>query len=81
MGGLLFQDLFKHTITTSMTLYEKPCSMFSILPKTGFNFSVTFILLSANAFNLDQSKDLLFGQELKQIVNDKGDSSDRICLK
>ena len=30
--------------------------MFSTLPKINFNFSVTFILLSANAFNLDQSK-------------------------
>ena len=35
--------------------------MFSTLSKTNFNFSVTFILLSANAFNLDQSKILLFG--------------------
>ena len=38
--------------------------MFSTLPETNFNFSVTFILLSANAFNLDQSKILLFGKEL-----------------
>ena len=38
--------------------------MFSTLPKTNFNFSVTFILLSASAFNLDQSKNLLYGKEL-----------------
>ena len=33
-------------------------------PKTGFNFSAKFILSSANAFNLDQSKILSFGEEL-----------------
>ena len=38
--------------------------MFSILPKTYFNFSFTFILSSANALNLDQSKILLFGKDL-----------------
>ena len=35
--------------------------MFSTLPKTKFNFSAN--LLSANAFNLDQSKNLWFGKE------------------
>ena len=39
-------------------------TMFSTHPKTNFIFSVTFSLLSANAFNLDQSKILLFGTEL-----------------
>ena len=38
--------------------------MFSILPKPNFTFSFTFILSSAYAFNLDQSKILLFGKEL-----------------
>ena len=38
--------------------------MFSTHPKTNFNFSVTFILPSANDFNLDQSKNLLFGKDL-----------------
>ena len=38
--------------------------MFFTLPKTTFNISVTFVLLSANAFNLDQSKILMFGKEL-----------------
>ena len=38
--------------------------MFSILPKPNFTFSFTFFLSSANAFNLDQSKILLFGKEL-----------------
>ena len=37
-------------------------TMFSVLPKTNFTLSVTFILLSANAFLLDQSKILLFGK-------------------
>ena len=39
--------------------------MFSSLPKTNFNSLVTFIMLSANAFNLDQSKILSFAKELK----------------
>ena len=39
-----------------------PC--FLPLPRTDFNFSVTFILLSADAFGLDKSKILLFGKEL-----------------
>ena len=39
--------------------------MFSTLPKTNFDyFSATFILSSANAFNLDQSINLSFGKEL-----------------
>ena len=37
--------------------------MFSTLPKTHSNFSVTFILSFANVFNLDQSNILLFGKE------------------
>ena len=41
--------------------------MFSILHKTNFKFSVMFILLSAYAFNLDQSKILSFGKELMGI--------------
>ena len=41
--------------------------MFSILPKTDFNFSVTFILLSANAFNLNQSEILSFGKEINSL--------------
>ena len=39
--------------------------MFSTIPKTNFNFSVTFVLSSANAFNLDKSKILSYGKELK----------------
>ena len=38
--------------------------MFSTLPKTNFGFSITFIISSASAFNLDQSKNLSFGREL-----------------
>ena len=39
--------------------------MFSAFPKTNASFSFTFILSSADAFNLDQSKNLLFDKELK----------------
>ena len=51
------------------TLWEKEpafalFSMFSTRPKTNFKFSVTFIVLSATAFNFDQSKTLSFGKEL-----------------
>ena len=38
--------------------------MFSTLPKPNFNFSVPFILSSANSFNLNQSEILSFGKEL-----------------
>ena len=38
--------------------------MISTLPKTNFNFSVTQILSSADAFKLDQSTILSFGEEL-----------------
>ena len=37
--------------------------MFFTLPKNS-NFSNTFLLLSANPFNLDQSKIVLFGKDL-----------------
>ena len=40
--------------------------MFYSLPKTNFNFWVTFILSSANAFYLEQSEISLFGIELKK---------------
>ena len=43
--------------------------MFSNLPKTNLNFSVTFILSSANSLNLDQSKILSFGKKNKEIRN------------
>ena len=41
------------------------------LSQANFNFSVTFILSSANAFNLDQFKNLLFGKELKELTSEK----------
>ena len=41
--------------------------MFSSLPNPNLDFSFTFILLSANALNLDQSKILSFGKELRDI--------------
>ena len=43
--------------------------MFSFIPKSNFNFSVTVILSSANALNLDQSKNVLFQKELKPLTN------------
>ena len=41
--------------------------MFSTLPKTNSSFSVTYILSSANAFNLEQSKILSCGKELSTV--------------
>ena len=38
------------------------------LPKTNFNFSVTVILSSPSAFDLDQSKNLLSGKELTTYI-------------
>ena len=50
------------------TLWKKEkmlvTTMFSTLPKSNFNFSLTPILLSANVFNLDWFKILSFGKEL-----------------
>ena len=43
-------------------------TMFSIHPITNFIFSVPFILSSANAFNLEQSKILSFGKELRILL-------------
>ena len=40
--------------------------MFSIQYKTEIIITATLNMSSANAFNLDQRKDLLFGKELKQ---------------
>ena len=37
-------------------------TVFSTILKTNFNFSVTFILSSTSAFNLDQSEKSLFGK-------------------
>ena len=38
--------------------------MFSTHPQINFIFSVTIILSSAKAFNLDQTQNLLFSKEL-----------------
>ena len=40
--------------------------MFSPRHKSNFKFSVTFILSSANAFDLDKPKILSFDKELKE---------------
>ena len=42
--------------------------MFSTIPKTKFIFSVTLIVMSADILNLDQSKNLSFGKELKKTL-------------
>ena len=42
--------------------------MLSVHCKTHFNFLIIFILSSANAFNLDQSKILSFGKELNKTI-------------
>ena len=42
---------------------------FTPFPKTNFNFLVTFIVLSANALNLDQSKILSFDKVLSLGIN------------
>ena len=41
--------------------------MFSTLPKTNFNFSVTFILWSESSFSLDQSRNLSFSKGLMHL--------------
>ena len=38
--------------------------MFSTLPKSNFNFLITFIMLSANAFNLVKSIILFWGTKI-----------------
>ena len=46
---------------------------FSILPRTNFVIWVTFNLLSANAFNKDWSKILLFAKELRSNCTEEND--------
>ena len=81
-GQIVLLFTLNHTITTLTTPFEKIVGKgenagnqhfllfpqcFLTLPKTNFNFSVTFILPSANAFNLDQTRILSFGQyEMKE---------------
>ena len=43
--------------------------MFSTQDKTNFSVTVTFILMSASVFSLEQSKNLLFGKELNLLNN------------
>ena len=45
--------------------------MFSTLSEGEINISATFILTSADAFNLDQSKILSFGKELRLVYEYK----------
>ena len=52
-----------------MLVFSPFPTMFSTLPKPNLNISFTFILSSANAFNLDQSKILSFGIELNKQGN------------
>ena len=61
------EDFGKHCwkrrkcLSTAFSPFPK---MFSTLLNANFNFLAKFNLLSANAFNLDHSKDLAFGKEL-----------------
>ena len=51
-------------------------NIFHTLPKTNVNLSFKFILSSANAFNLDQSKKMSVDKELKTtILPDHGPST------
>ena len=52
--------------------------MFSTLLRTNFNFSLTFILLSANALDLGKSKNLSFGKELNVIQGSYVDIVDAV---
>ena len=65
-----------------MVLLSSFPTMFSILSRTNFKFSVTFILLSANGFNFDQAENLWFGRELmmlgKKAFSDKNLNSAHI---
>ena len=45
--------------------------MFSTFPKTNFSFLAKFDLSSANAFNSEQSRNLLFGKEFKHTTQPK----------
>ena len=46
-----FSKYYGKRIKCWLTAFSPFTTMFFTLPKTNFNFSVTFILLSANAFN------------------------------
>ena len=50
----------------------------STLPKANFSFRVTLILSSANAFNFDKSKILLFAKELKAFAHDKINMTEKL---
>ena len=56
-------------------------TMFSTYPKTNYNFLVTFMLSSTNAFKLYWSKVLLFGKELtiSQTTNFRLIQTERVC--
>ena len=51
--------------------------------RTNFKFSVIFIVLSASAFNLEQSKNLSFGKELThyQMTNFRLFQTERVCRR
>ena len=58
-------------------------TIYSTLPKSNFNFSVLFILLSANASNLDRSKILSLDTGLTpfQTTNFRPFQTDRLCRR
>ena len=54
--------LFEQPIITKQ---NKLPTIFSTLPKINFSFSVMFILSSATAFNLEQSKNFVVWEKIK----------------
>ena len=63
-------SIFQSLLSAGYQHFLLSHNVFYLSPKK-FNFSVTFILLSANAFNLDQSKNLLFGKGLNLMKDPK----------
>ena len=61
---------FKNIVGKGNILVNSICTFFPqyfllfSLPKTNFNFQVTFISLSANALNFSKAQTLLLGKEL-----------------
>ena len=62
-----YENIVAKGENTSNQHFSPFLTMFSTLPRTNFNVTVAFILLSANSFNFDQSKILLSGKDFKQL--------------
>ena len=64
----LFEDNVEKGENASNQQISPFPTIFLTISETNVNFLVTFILSSANAFNLDQPKNYSFGKELKTII-------------